>query len=197
MEASRATEASDVAHSAVGEASNPWYASINSARGATDAEPTARAGELDQRQLRKSMLRHVRQFGLEQIKIAGVVSSILARVDCRPAYSSRSFVRKRCFAVRPTARHEIASMPPPTSPPRIGTTLVRLTTPVVPALVSSRVPTSLLISISVFPGTREIAACAIFLLPVIPARLSTSLPESPMMLSITNVLTRSSSREWP
>ena len=47
MEASRAKEACDVAHHAVDEARNAWYAAMNSASGATGAERSAKADALD------------------------------------------------------------------------------------------------------------------------------------------------------
>ena len=47
MEASRAKEASDVAHNAEGKARNAWYAAMNSASGATGAERSAKADALD------------------------------------------------------------------------------------------------------------------------------------------------------
>jgi hypothetical protein len=47
MEASRAKEASDVAHNAESKARNAWYAAMNSASGATGAERSAKADALD------------------------------------------------------------------------------------------------------------------------------------------------------
>ncbi len=47
MEASKAKEACDVAHHAEGKARNAWYAVMNSASGATDAERSVKAGTLD------------------------------------------------------------------------------------------------------------------------------------------------------